>query len=119
MKKINVKEKLEKFSDYWSPRIVGELNGQQVKLAKLKGEFIWHSHEEEDEMFWIVKGKLKIEFKDKIVEIKENEFFIVPRGVEHKPIAEDEVHVMLFEPASTKHTGNEKHRLTNNDQEHL
>ena len=119
MKKVNVKEKFEKFSDHWNPRIVGELNGQQVKLAKLKGEFIWHSHEEEDEMFWIVKGNLKLEFRDRTVELQENEFFIVPRGVEHKPIAEEEVHVMLFEPASTKHTGKEKHVLTNNDQKHL
>lgn len=119
MEKVNVQEKLEKFSDHWNPRIVGELNGQQVKLAKLKGEFIWHSHEDEDEMFWIVKGKLKIEFRDRIVELKENEFFIVPRGIEHKPIAVDEVHVMLFEPASTQHTGKEKHKLTNNNQERL
>lgn len=119
MKKVNVKEKFEMFSDHWNPRIVGELNGQQVKLAKLKGEFIWHSHEAEDEMFWIVKGKLKIEFRDRIVEIEENEFFIVPRGVEHRPIAEEEVQVMLFEPASTQHTGKEKHQFTNNDQKHL
>ena len=119
MKKVNVKEKFEKFSDHWNPRIVGELNGQQVKLAKLKGEFFWHSHEEEDEMFWIVKGNLKLEFRDRTVELQENEFFIVPRGVEHKPIAKEEVHVMLFEPASTKHTGKEKHVLTNNDQKHL
>jgi len=119
MKKVNVKEKFEKFSDHWNPRIVGELNGQQVKLAKLKGEFIWHTHDDEDEMFWIVKGKLKIELRDSTVELSENEFFIVPRGVEHKPIAEEEVHVMLFEPAATKHTGNEKHKLTNNHQQHL
>ncbi|MDR5590742.1 cupin domain-containing protein [Christiangramia sp. SM2212] len=119
MKKVNLHEKFEKFSDHWSPRIVGELNGQQVKLAKLKGEFIWHSHENEDEMFFIVKGKLKIQFRDKVVELNENEFFIVPRGVEHKPIAEEEVEVMLFEPASTAHTGKEKHVLTNNNQEHL
>lgn len=119
MKKVNLKEKLGMFSDQWSPRIVGELNGQQVKLAKLEGEFIWHTHEDEDEMFYIVKGKLKIELRDKMVELQENEFFIVPRGVEHKPIAEEEVHVMLFEPASTLHTGKEKHDLTNNDQQHL
>jgi len=119
MEKVNIKEKFELFSDHWNPRIVGELNGQQVKLAKLKGEFIWHSHEAEDEMFWIVKGTLKIEFRDRTVELKENEFFIVPRGVEHRPIAEEEVQVMLFEPASTQHTGKEKHQLTNNDQKHL
>ncbi|SDR67087.1 cupin domain-containing protein [Gramella sp. MAR_2010_147] len=119
MEKVNVQDKFKKFSDHWNPRIVGELNGQQVKFAKLKGEFIWHSHDDEDEMFWIVKGTLKLEFRDRTVELNENEFFIVPRGVEHKPIAEKEVHVMLFEPASTKHTGNEKHALTNNNQEHL
>ena len=119
MEKVNIKEKFAKFSDHWNPRIVGELNGQQVKLARLKGEFIWHSHDNEDEMFFIIKGKLIIEFRDKTVELKENEFFIVPRGVEHKPIAEEEVQVMLFEPASTMHTGNEEHQLTNNNQEHL
>lgn len=116
MKKVNIKEKFEMFSDHWNPRIVGELNGQQLKLAKLKGEFIWHTHENEDEMFYVVKGKLKIEFRDKTVELEENDFLIVPRGVEHKPVAQDEVHVMLFEPASTLHTGKEKHKLTNNDQ---
>ena len=119
MKKVNVKEKFEMFSDHWNPRIVGELNGQQVKLAKLKGEFIWHAHENEDEMFYVVKGKLKIEFRDKMVELEENDFLIVPRGVEHRPIADDEVHVMLFEPGSTQHTGKEKHELTNNKQQRL
>lgn len=119
MKKVNVPEKLNLFHDHWSPRIVGELNGQQVKLAKLKGDFIWHAHEQEDELFWIVKGKLIIEFRDKTVELNENEFLIVPRGVEHRPIAKEEVHVMLFEPAATKHTGEETHELTNNNQEYL
>lgn len=119
MEKVNLKEKFQKFQDHWHPRIVGELNGQQVKIAKLKGEFIWHSHQEEDEMFYIIKGSLKIELRDKIVELKENEFFIVPRGVEHKPIAEEEVEVMLFEPISTKHTGEEKHRLTRNELERI
>lgn len=119
MEKVNIKEKLGKFTDHWNPRIAGELNGQQVKLAKLKGEFIWHSHDHEDELFFVVKGSLKIEFRDRTIEIKENEFLIVPKGVEHKPIAEEEVHVMLFEPASTLHTGKEKHRLTNNQQEKI
>ena len=119
MEKVNIREKFEKFSDHWNPRIVGELNGQQVKLAKLKGEFIWHSHDEEDELFYVVKGSLKIEFRDRTVEIKENEFLVVPKGVEHKPIAEEEVYVMLFEPASTLHTGKEKHTLTNNAQEKI
>lgn len=119
MKKVNLREKLSLFSDHWNPRIVGELNGQQVKLAKLKGEFIWHSHQEEDEMFYVIKGNLKIEFRDKTVELNEGEFYIVPRGVEHKPIAEKEVHVMLFEPGATRHTGKEQHELTNNDQEFI
>lgn len=119
MKKVNVLDKLDQFSDHWNPQIVGELNGQQVKLAKLKGEFIWHSHRDEDEMFFILKGTLKIEFRDRTVELNENEFFIIPRGVEHKPVAIEEVHIMLFEPASTRHTGEASHDLTNNDQEFL
>lgn len=119
MEKVNLKEKFSKFNDHWHPRIAGELNGQLVKLAKLKGEFIWHSHKDEDEMFLIIKGKLKIEFRDKIVELEENEFFIIPKGVEHKPVAAEEVHVLLFEPATTKHTGEEKHELTRNHLEKI
>ncbi|MDL5049194.1 cupin domain-containing protein [Oscillatoria amoena NRMC-F 0135] len=106
MEKINLKEKFAQFSDHWNPRIIGELNGQQVKVTKLKGEFFWHHHEQEDELFLIIKGKLKIEFRDKTVEIGEGEFIIVPRGVEHRPVAEEEVEVLLFEPASTLNTGN-------------
>ena len=112
MKKINLQEKLSFFKEHWTPKIIGELNGQQVKLAKLKGEFIWHSHENEDELFMILKGTLKMEFRDKTVELNEGEILIVPKGVEHRPIAEEEVHVMLFEPAATKHTGNVIHELT-------
>ncbi|MCP9201010.1 cupin domain-containing protein [Gramella sp. GC03-9] len=119
MEKVNIAEKFEKFSDHWNPRIVGELNGQQVKLSRLKGEFVWHSHEHEDELFWVVKGSLKIDFRDRTVVLNENEFLVVPRGVEHKPIAEEEVLVMLFEPASTLHTGKEKHQLTNNQQQKI
>ena len=117
--KVNISEKFEKFSDHWNPRIVGELNGQQVKLARWKGEFIWHSHDNEDELFYVIKGSLKIELRDHTVEINENEFFVVPRGVEHKPVANEEVQVMLFEPAATRHTGNENHALTNNSQQRL
>src|SRR4051812_30916200 len=106
MEKVNVLEKFVHIKDYWSPKIVGELNGQQVKLAKLKGEFIWHHHDNEDELFLIVKGTLRIEYKDRVVELNENEFVIVPRGIGHKPIAEEEVWVMLFEPATTLNTGN-------------
>ncbi len=119
MQSINIKNKLSLFSDHWNPRIVGELNGQQVKLAKLKGEFVWHKHENEDELFYVLKGKLKMEFRDRTVEVAENEFIIVPRGVEHKPVAEEEVSLMLFEPAGTLNTGNVLNELTKNDLDKL
>ena len=106
MNVINISEKLSSFSDHWSPKIVGELNGQQVKLAKLKGEFIWHSHEHEDELFLVIRGTLRMQFRDREEIIGEGEFIIVPAGVEHRPVADEEVHVMLFEPASTLNTGN-------------
>lgn len=106
MDKINLVEKFELFSDHWSPKIIGELNGQQVKLAKLKGEFIFHQHANEDELFMVVKGKFKMHYRDKTVEVNEGEIVIVPRGVDHKPEAEEEVWVMLFEPASILNTGN-------------
>ncbi len=102
---VNISQKLSLFQEHWSPKIVGELNGQHVKLAKFKGEFIWHKHDDEDELFYVLKGSFKMEFRDKIVEVKEHEFLIVPKGVEHKPTAEHEVQVMLFEPASTLNTG--------------
>ena len=105
MKKINISQKLAQFNDHWNPRIIGELNKQHVKLAKIKGEFIWHKHEDEDEMFLVLKGTLKIEFRDRTETIQENEIIIVPKGVEHKPIAEEEVYIMLFEPATTINTG--------------
>jgi mannose-6-phosphate isomerase-like protein (cupin superfamily) len=106
MDKINLLDKFGLFSEHWSPKIVGELNGQHVKLAKLKGEFIFHRHENEDELFLVIKGKLKMEFRDKIVELSEGEVLIVPKGIEHKPVADLEVWVLLFEPASTLNTGN-------------
>jgi len=112
MKKVIIAEKLKLFSEYWSPKIVGELNGQHVKLAKLKGEFVWHKHDNEDEMFFVIEGVLKIEFRDKTIVINKNEFVIVPKGTEHKPVAENEVSVMLFEPASTLNTGNTENELT-------
>ncbi len=112
MEVINIAEKFSLFSDYFNPRIIGELNGQQVRAGKLKGEFTWHSHENEDELFLIIKGLLKIEFRDKTVEIKEGEFIIVPKGIEHKPVADKEVHVLLFEPASTLNTGNVESEFT-------
>ena len=105
MEKVNLEEKLALFSAHWTPKVVGELNGQHVKLAKLKGEFVWHHHEAEDELFFVISGVLKMEFRDKTVTVNENEFLIVPRGVEHKPVADEEVSVLLFEPASTVNTG--------------
>jgi mannose-6-phosphate isomerase-like protein (cupin superfamily) len=110
--KVNIAEKLSLFNDHWNPRIVGELNGQHVKLVKLQGEFVWHKHDIEDEMFLVISGTLRMEFRDKAVEISPNEFIIVPRGVEHRPVAENEVEIMLFEPASTLNTGNTKGELT-------
>jgi len=112
--KINIKEKLSLFQDYWNPRIVGELNGQFVKLAKLKGEFVWHKHDDEDEMFFILKGALRMEFRDRIIEVREGELLIVPRGVEHRSVAEREVAIMLVEPKSTLNTGDTKSELTRN-----
>lgn len=106
MRKVNILEKLSQFSDYWHPRLVGELNGQHVKLAKVLGEFPWHSHEEEDELFFIIEGELDLEFRDQTVKLSKGEFFIVPKGVEHRPLARKEAHIMLFEPASTVNTGN-------------
>ena len=112
MQKINLAEKFSCFFDHWHPRIVGELNGQHVKLAKLLGEFIWHSHENEDELFLVTRGVLRMEFRDRQIEIQAGEFLIVPRGVEHRPVAEHEVHVVLFEPGSTINTGNVKDERT-------
>ena len=106
MTKISIADKLSQFSDYYNPRIVGELNGQQVKLVKFLGEFVWHHHEHEDELFLVVKGRFTMEFRDRLVPLEEGEFLIVPRGVEHRPVATDEVHVLLFEPATTLNTGN-------------
>ena len=112
MKKVNIEEKLSAFSDHWNPRIIGELNGQHVKAVKLKGEFVWHHHDNEDELFLVIKGTLRMEFRDRIEEVNEGEFIIVPRGVEHKPVATEEVHILLFEPASTLNTGNVENEKT-------
>ena len=106
MTKISLADKLSQFSDYFNPRIVGDLNGQQVKLVKFKGEFVWHHHDHEDELFLVVRGRFRMEFRDRHEWIEEGEFVIVPRGVEHRPVAEDEVAVLLFEPATTLNTGN-------------
>ena len=119
MNVVNLKERLSRFSTYWDPKIVGELNGQHVKLAKLKGPFVWHSHEAEDELFLVLDGSFTMEFRDRSVPLREGEMLIVPRGVEHRPVAEEEVHVLLFEPASTVNTGNAGGPLTVPDPERL
>ena len=110
--KVNLAEKLAGFSEHWSPRIVGELNGQHVKLVKVKGDFVWHHHEKEDELFLVLRGHLSIHLRDRIVELDEGEFFIVSRGVEHKPVAASETHVLLLEPSATLNTGNVRNDLT-------
>lgn len=112
MEKVNVHQKLALFSEHWSPKIVGELNGQQVKLAKFKGAFTWHHHENEDELFYVLKGSFRMEYRDKTITVNENEFLIVPKGTEHRPVADEEVCVMLFEPATTLNTGNTLNDLT-------
>ena len=108
MEKVNIADKLSLNNDFWAPRIIGELNGQYVKVVKFKGHYDWHHHENEDEMFLVVKGSFRLELRDRSIELHEGEFIIVPQGIDHKPVAEDEVHVMLFEPASTLNTGNVK-----------
>jgi mannose-6-phosphate isomerase-like protein (cupin superfamily) len=112
MDKVNLAAKLARVNEYWSPKIVGELNGQQVKLVKFMGEFVWHHHDEEDELFYVVKGRFRMEFRDRSVDVGAGEFLIVPRGVEHRPVAEHEVEVMLFEPATTLNTGNVRNDRT-------
>jgi mannose-6-phosphate isomerase-like protein (cupin superfamily) len=116
MEKINLHEKLSRFREQWSPKIVGELNGQLVKLVKFQGPFVWHHHDAEDELFLVVKGRFRMEFRDRHVWLEEGEFLIVPRGVEHRPVAEEEAQVLLFEPASTVNTGNVRNERT---REHL
>ena len=110
--KVNLAEKLGQFSEHWQPKIVGELNGQHVKLVKFQGPFVWHHHDDEDEMFLVLKGGFVMEFRDRTVALKEGEFLIVPRGMEHRPVAENEVHVLLFEPAGTRNTGNVENERT-------
>jgi mannose-6-phosphate isomerase-like protein (cupin superfamily) len=116
MQKINLAQKLSLFDDYWNPRIVGELNGQMVKLVKFKGPFTWHHHDNEDELFMTMKGRFRMEFREgnqeRAVWIEEGEMIIVPRGLDHRPVADEEAEVMLFEPASTLNTGNVSNELT-------
>jgi len=112
MEVVNIKEKFTLFTEQWSPKIIGQLNGQDVKLAKLQGEFVWHDHKNEDELFYIMKGRLQIEFRDKMITLHEGDMLIIPKGVEHKPIAKEEVWVLLFEPSNIKHTGDVEHEFT-------
>ena len=119
MEKVNLAEKFSSFSDYFNPRIAGALNGQEVKLVKFKGEFIWHHHDHEDELFYVVKGSFDMHFRDKVINIHEGEFIIVPHGTEHKPGAEQEVEIMLFEPATTLNTGNVENEMTKKELKHI
>ena len=119
MEKVNLTEKFSQFNEHYSPKIAGELNGQMVKLAKFKGPFVWHHHDHEDEMFLVVKGNFDMEFRDKTVTINEGEFIIVPRGVEHRPNAKEEVFVVLFEPGTTLNTGNVKNEMTRGQMEKI
>jgi mannose-6-phosphate isomerase-like protein (cupin superfamily) len=112
MEKVNLAEKLALFTEHWNPKIVGDLNGQQVKLVKFQGEFVWHHHDIEDELFLVVQGRFRMEFRDRQIWLETGEFMIVPHGVEHRPVADDEVSVLLFEPATTLNTGNAKSNLT-------
>ena len=106
IEKINLNQKLQLFQEHWKPKIIGELNGQMVKLVKFQGPFVWHHHDREDELFLVIKGRFRMEFRDHQVWLEEGEFLIVQRGVEHRPVADEEAHVLLFEPASTLNTGN-------------
>ena len=117
--KINLTDKLSQFDEHWSPRIVAELNGQHVKLAKVKGAFVWHHHEDEDELFYVLKGRLTIEFRDRSIELDPGDCLVVPRGVEHRPVAEEETHILMFEPASTLNTGNVRSERTIENPERL
>jgi mannose-6-phosphate isomerase-like protein (cupin superfamily) len=112
IEKVNLANKFARFNEYWSPKIVGEVNDFYVKLVKFKGEFTWHHHENEDELFLVVKGKFLIKLRDRDLWLKEGEFVVIPRGVDHMPVAEEEVHVVLFEPRSTLNTGNVQNERT-------
>ncbi len=112
MDKINLKEKLSKFSDHWSPKVIAEMNDYQFKLVKIQGEFVWHNHDDTDETFIVIEGEMKIEFKNETVELSEGDMFVVPKGVEHKPWAENECKVMIIEPRGVVNTGNSEGDLT-------
>jgi mannose-6-phosphate isomerase-like protein (cupin superfamily) len=112
MEKVNLKEKFSLFKEFWTPKIAGELNGQYIKLAKIQGEFVWHKHDDEDEFFLVVHGTLTIKLRDRDIHLDPGEFLIVPRGIEHKPVSENEAHVLVFEPKETKHTGDVESKIT-------
>ena len=112
MEKVNIADKFKKITEYWKPYIAGELNGQLVKLDKLKGEFVWHHHEHEDELFLVVRGRFRMELRDRHIWLEEGEFLVVPRGVEHRPVADEEAWIVLFEPATTLNTGNVQNERT-------
>jgi len=109
---VNLADKLASFSEHWVPKVVGELNGQFVKIVKFQGEYVWHHHANEDELFLVLEGRIGIHFQDRVVPLTKGDFCIVPRGIEHKPVAEQEASVLLFEPATTRNTGNVEHRYT-------
>lgn len=119
MPAVNLAEKFAKFQDYWNPRILGELNDCQVKAVKIKGEFVWHHHDHEDELFLVVQGTLRMRFRDRDELIREGEFIIVPRGIEHLPVADEEVHIILLEPKTTLNTGNIENERTVRELEHI
>ena len=119
MEKVNLREKFSLFSEHWKPKLVGELNGQHVRIVKFVGAFLWHHHDIEDEFFLVVKGRFTLEFRDRKIHLEEGEFLIVPHGVEHRPVAEEEVQVLMFEPAATRNTGNVESERTVTDLERL
>ena len=119
MNTINLETKFNLINDHWKPRIIAELNGQQVKISKVKGEFVWHDHTKEDELFFIIRGTLEMHFRDRVVEVSEGEMIVVPMGVEHRPVAKEEVWMLLFEPATTKHTGDVHSQLTLDEYEKI
>ncbi len=117
--KVNIAEKFALFDEYWSPKIIGEINDSYVKAVKVKGEFVWHHHEHEDEMFLVVRGSLRMQFRDREIQLGEGEFIIVPRGIEHRPVADEETHILLFEPKTTLNTGNVRNERTREQLERL
>jgi len=112
IEKVKISQKLSQFSDYWNPRVVGELNGQLVKLVKFQGEFIWHKHDIEDEMFLVISGEFKMHLRDKLIVLQQGDFIIIPKGIEHKPVADEEVHLMLIEPDTLLNTGDKENEFT-------